>query len=257
MKMAEAVLVNIAESLLKNLGSKALEEVAAAWGFKDQLEKLKDTANTIKDVLSDAEQRQVESQAVRGWLERLRSVVYDADDLFDEFSTMVMKKELMTCSTLSKEVQLFFSHSNQPAFAYKMARKVKKIRERLDGIAKDDNEFAFRLHGNDGQAMSWGKSRLTYSFVDEDEVIGRDEDKKAIVEMLLDPNVEENISVLSIVVIGGSEKTTLAQLVYNDEKIKKHFELKLWVCVSDLFDIKVVIGNILMSATSTKPQDIE
>ncbi|GAB2297008.1 hypothetical protein Dimus_031112 [Dionaea muscipula] len=254
--MAEAVLLNIAEGLLKNLGSTALEEIAAAWGFKDQLEKLKDTANTIKGVLSDAEQRQEGSQAVQHWLERLRSVVYDADDLFDEFSTMVMRKELKTGSRLSKEVRLFFSSSNPAAFAYKMARQVKEIRERLDGIAKDGNEFAFRLHGNDGQALSC-RRRQAYSYVDADEVIGRDEDRKAIVEMLLDPNVDENISVLSIVGIGGLGKTTLAQLVYNDEEVQKHFELKLWVCVSDVFDIKVIIEKILMSATSTKPQDVE
>ncbi|GAB2272178.1 hypothetical protein Dimus_006998 [Dionaea muscipula] len=257
--MAEAILFNIASELLKNLGSKALEEIAAAGGFKDQLEKLKDTANTIKDVLSDAEQRQEENKAVRGWLEKLRSVVYDADDLFDEFSTMVTRKESMAGSTISKEVRLFFSSSNPAAFAYKMARQVKEIRERLDAIAKDGDQFTFRPLGNDiGQALSCGRRRQTYSYVDADEVIGRDEDKKAIVEMLmLDPNVGENISVLSIVGIGGLGKTTLAQFVYNDEQIQKHFELKLWVCVSDVFDIKVVIEKILMSATSTKPQDVE
>ncbi|GAB2303379.1 hypothetical protein Dimus_037370, partial [Dionaea muscipula] len=60
--MAEAMLFNITESLIKKLGSKALEEIAAAWGFKDQLEKLIDRANSIKDMLSDAEKKQVESQ---------------------------------------------------------------------------------------------------------------------------------------------------------------------------------------------------
>ncbi|GAB2298332.1 hypothetical protein Dimus_032401, partial [Dionaea muscipula] len=101
--MAEAVLFNVAQDFLENLGSKALEEVAAAWGFKDQLKKLKETATMINAKLADAEQRQVRDKAVQLWLERLRSVVYDADDLFDEFSTIVMRKELMTVCTLSKE----------------------------------------------------------------------------------------------------------------------------------------------------------
>ncbi|GAB2280410.1 hypothetical protein Dimus_015043 [Dionaea muscipula] len=242
------ILANIVSELLKKLGSIALEEIAAAWGFKGQLKKLKDSAIMIKAVLSDAEQRQEGNEAVRVWLERLRSVVYDADDIFDEFSTIVMRKESMTGSSLSKEVRLFFSTSNQPAFAYKMARRVKKIRERLDGIAKDGNEFAFRqIHGNDiVQALSLGR-RETISFVAADQVIGREENKKAIVEMLmLDPTVGENISVLSIVGMGGLGKTTLAQLVFNDDKIKNHFEIKLWVCVGDVFDTKVIIANILM-----------
>ncbi|GAB2298440.1 hypothetical protein Dimus_032505 [Dionaea muscipula] len=249
------ILANVVSEILKKLGSIALEEFAAAWGFKDQLEKLEGSAIMIKAVLSDAEQRQVESEAVRLWLERLGSVLYDADDLFDEFSTMLMRKELMTGSTVSKKVRRFFSSSNQPAFAVKMARRVKEIRGRLDDIAEDGNKYAFRqIHGNDiGQALLSLGSRETYSKVDA-EVIGREEDREAIVKMLmLDPNDGENISVVSIVGIGGLGKTSLAKLVYNDEKIEKHFELRLWVCVGDdVFDIKVIIGKILMSATDEK-----
>ncbi|GAB2282559.1 hypothetical protein Dimus_017099 [Dionaea muscipula] len=250
------ILANIVSELLKNLGSKALEEIAAAWGFKGQLKKLKDSAIMIKAVLSDAEQRQEGNEAVRLWLERLRSIVYDADDLFDEFSTMATRKELMPGSTPSKHVRLFFSNSNQAVFAFKMARQVKKIRGKLDAIEKDGNQFAFRLQGNDGQALSLG-TRETPSSVDAEEVIGRDEDRKTIVEMLmLDPAVGENFSVLSIVGMGGLGKTTLAQLVFNDDRIKNHFEPKLWVCVGDVFDTKVVIANILMYATGNKPEGV-
>ncbi|GAB2298380.1 hypothetical protein Dimus_032444 [Dionaea muscipula] len=252
--MAEAVLFNVAQDFLENLGSKALEEIAAAWGFKDQLEKLKKTATRINLMLVDAERRQVRDMEVQLWLERLRSVVYDADDLFDELRTMVTRKELMTGSTLSKEVCLFFSNSNQAAFAFKMARQVKNIRRELDVIKKDGDEFAFRLHGNDvGQALLSLGSRETYSKVDAED-IGREKDTKEIVKMLmLDSNDGENISIVSIVGFGGLGKTTLAKLVYNDEKIEKHFELRLWVCVGDdVFGIKEVIGKIL----SKKPDDV-
>ncbi|GAB2298331.1 hypothetical protein Dimus_032400 [Dionaea muscipula] len=157
---------------------------------------------------------------------------------------------------LYSPVLRFFSSSNQPAFAVKMARQVKEIRGRLDDIAKDGNKYAFRqIHGNDiGQALLSLGSRETYSSIDA-EVIGREEDREEIVKMLmLDPNDGENISVVSIVGIGGLGKTTLAKLVYNDEKIENHnFELRLWVCVGDdVFGIKEVIGKIL----SKKPDDV-
>ncbi|KAF2319550.1 hypothetical protein GH714_016946 [Hevea brasiliensis] len=88
-------------------------------------------------------------------------------------------------------------------------------------------------------------------------VIGRDSDKKAIVELLVASNSEENVSVLSIVGIGGLGKTTLAQLIFNDERIKNYFELKIWVCVSDPFDVKMIVRKILESATGTKSEDLE
>jgi hypothetical protein len=47
-------------------------------------------------------------------------------------------------------------------------------------------------------------------------------------------------------------KTTLAKLVFNDEQIQQGFYLKMWVCVSDNFDVKNIVAKIL-EAANPKP----
>ncbi|XP_030945761.1 putative disease resistance protein RGA3 [Quercus lobata] len=131
-----------------------------------------------------------------------------------------------------------------------------KMLSTLNDIANDRNNFQLVGHPLETRVVTRGRDQ-THSFVTEEEVIGREGDKKAIIDLLLDFDVEENVSFISIVGIGGLGKTTLAQYVYNDEKVKTYFELKMWVCVSDIFELKIIFEKIIASAIDKKPENFE
>ncbi|KAK8928370.1 putative disease resistance protein RGA3 [Platanthera zijinensis] len=93
----------------------------------------------------------------------------------------------------------------------------------------------------------------TGSFINESEVYGRKEDKENIVSLLLNCFTHgPEIGVVSIFGLGGLGKTTLAQFVYNDERVRDRFEKRMWVCVSDEFEIKRLIVLIMESATGSQ-----
>ncbi|KAF3957744.1 hypothetical protein CMV_017271 [Castanea mollissima] len=256
--MADAILYGVVQKIIESLGSATCEQIGSIWGVKDDLEKMNNTVLTIQAVLQDAEEQQVQNHQVEHWLNRLRDVVFDADDLLSEFSTHVFRRKVMGGDKMAKKVRIFFSRSNQLVFSFKMACKIKAMREKLNDIATDRKNFHLELVERPLKTQYVTRDRdQTYSYIGEEEVIGREEDRKAIIDLLLDFDVKDNVSFICIVGIGGLGKTTLAQYVYNDKNVEDYFELQMWVCVSDDFDVKKIVEKIIESATKRKPENLE
>ncbi|KAE8646395.1 hypothetical protein Csa_016171 [Cucumis sativus] len=258
--MAEAILFQVAGEILMKLSSQAFQRLGMLFGLKGDLNKLTTTVSTIKDVLLDAEGRQTKSHLLQNWLHKLEEALYDAEDVLDELSTEALRRELMTRDHKNaKQVRIFFSKSNQIAFNYRMARQIKNIWERLDAI--DAEKTQFHLRENCESRTQYGSfdrimmGRETWSSSNDEEVIGRDDDIKEVKERLLDMNmnVTHNVSFIAIAGMGGIGKTTLAKSLYNDEEVSGFFDLKIWVWVSDQFEVQVVAEKMIESATKNNP----
>uniref|UniRef100_A0A0E0G079 NB-ARC domain-containing protein n=1 Tax=Oryza nivara TaxID=4536 RepID=A0A0E0G079_ORYNI len=88
------------------------------------------------------------------------------------------------------------------------------------------------------------KPRQTTSLLIERKVYRRDAERDNIIE-LLTKGKSSDLGVLPLVGVGGVGKTTLARFVYHDQRIKDHFDLRMWVCVSDNFNEKSLTREIL------------
>ncbi|KAL6125279.1 hypothetical protein ACLB2K_073338 [Fragaria x ananassa] len=78
-------------------------------------------------------------------------------------------------------------------------------------------------------------------------VVGRDEDTAKIVELLsrdVDPSSPTKYQVVAIVGMGGLGKTKLAAQVFNDVAAIEQFDIKIWVSVSDDFNLESVTRTI-------------
>ena len=187
------------------------------------------TVNKFKNVLLDAEAKQEFSNVVQLWIENLKDVVFEADDLLDEFFTLVEQKQhIKADGTISKKMRLFLSCSNPLVLAYKMSKEVEKIGNNLSSFADKISsmmEFSHEPIKN--------RNRETCSYVDVVDIAEREADLEYIVGKVLDYDVQNDVSFLPIVGMGGLGKTALAQLVYNDKRVQSAFSLRLWHCVSD------------------------
>ncbi|KAG6768931.1 hypothetical protein POTOM_024543 [Populus tomentosa] len=242
--MAEGVLFSIVEEIIKKLGTLAAQDVALWWGLKDQLRKLNDTVTKIKAMIPDAEARK-QNHEIEDWLKKLQEAVYDVEDVLDNFSTQVLRKQLTSGIGVSREVCASFSRSNKFVYGLRMVHKVKALRERLDGIETESRGFNFDFRDDERAFLTTVREQTTSP--EPEVLVGRESDIVAVKTFLLNSNEEDAVPVISIVGTGGLGKTTLAQHAFNDEQVDKHFDEKRWVSVSGSLDVRKILKGFVES----------
>ncbi|KAK9141295.1 hypothetical protein Scep_010976 [Stephania cephalantha] len=235
--MAEMIAEGVVGEIVERVLTLAIDELVLVIGVKGELKKLKAVLTHIQAVLQDAEEKQVTENEVKVWLQELKQLSYDAEDALDEIAYNELKYSIGWLNNLSRL-----------AARFKMAHQIKAINLELHVI--NERKSAFHLiTSNVAEPAQTFNARETYSFVDESTVIGRDIEKKEITQMLINHDVtaHHNIAlpVIAIVGLGGLGKTTLAQLVYNNDAVKNHFQLKVWICVSTNFTTTNLFFQIL------------
>ncbi|GLT33640.1 hypothetical protein SLA2020_082090, partial [Shorea laevis] len=248
------------ELLLKKLDGYVSDQLRnSEKEVRAQMESWKTFLPKIIVVLQHAEENSVANQFTKSYLNDLRNLADDMEDLLEEFviddakrssstahskaSTSkgqkvksILKNPFKSKAKLNRETIAMVDHLNV---------RLKPIKEAMDTLGL----FQLTMKVEDNSHKVAAKRPLE-STVLEDYVCGRNSDKKAILDRLLDDggSLEQDF-VIPIVGMGGLGKTTLARIIYNDEKLEGKFDLKAWVCVSDVFDIARITKDILEHVT--------
>ncbi|PWA52538.1 Disease resistance protein [Artemisia annua] len=232
--MADLITSALVSDVVGKLTSAAFQEVGLLWGLENDLLALNNTFRQIQGVLYDAEMRQTNEKAVEEWLRTLKSASLEVENVLDEASTVAM-------------IQSLDSIKHKIMVKTRIAHKVKNIREKLEVI--NANRSLFQLTPTNIREAAAGigsviSIRQPSSLMPLVEIYGRDEEKRMIVDKISRHDVDD-VRVYAIWGMGGIGKTTLAQLVYNDEMVETHFDLKCWLDGMSLDDLQIQLQNKL------------
>ncbi|XP_028549932.1 putative disease resistance protein RGA4 [Dendrobium catenatum] len=269
--MAEMSLDPIMEKIISFCFRYVEDQVRWKRRTKEELRRLREKYPKIQAVVhfaSSQEQITEKYPALKEWLWQLQDAIDDADDVVDELEYMELEKQLAKNKKLRRVRSIMKSMKKK---LVKIGNRVikrdpnfKRLEEavqKLDEVSAYVTNFLKLFEGSkqeQEQEVDFYRTRET-GYLPKNDLIGRLKHKEFVMQWLRKPSNESrttwyrNISILSIVGHGGMGKTTLLQHVYEDE-MTKQFDLKMWVCVSNNFDAKKVIADMLECLKKERPR---
>ncbi|CAM0953219.1 unnamed protein product [Alopecurus aequalis] len=217
------VLDALASYVTGMLTEMAKEEVAMLIGVSGEIDKLGVKLGDLKNLLTDANRRNISDTSVQAWVEELKRAMYDVTDIIDLCQLKVME----------------------------------------DGPTKDIGGGTFnfiKLEAYKDWKMSRPQAidRKTDPLLERSSVVGEkiEDDTRDLVKVLAKEVADESdsIMVVAIVGVGGIGKTTLAKKVFNDEAIQGKFCKKIWLSITQEFTEVELLRTAIAAVDGNLPK---
>ncbi|KAJ0717042.1 putative virus X resistance protein-like, coiled-coil [Helianthus annuus] len=264
--MAEIVLSSLLPLLFEKLTDAAFKTIARHKGIDAEIKKLQKSLVSIQLYLTHASQMEITDPSVKQRLNDLQHLAYDIEDVLDGWATDAMDPEFkQDPEGITGKVRKLITPTCCTTFsrATTMIAELDDISTKLQDLVKQKDNLGLDNLGLKAEEEARPRiinnnRRLQTSVVNPSSIVGRQTQKDALVQQLLLPTDEpcdQNYGIVPIIGMGGVGKTTLARLVYDEQLVKDHFDLKAWVCVSDEFDTVRISKEIFQSMANKEVSD--
>nr|CAB3474462.1 unnamed protein product [Digitaria exilis] len=233
-----------------------------------ELQELEATVLPQFDLVIEAAEKSPHRDKLKAWLRQLKESFYDAEDLLDEHKYNILKRQAKSGddsltgddassikSTILKPFRATATASRARNLLPENKRLIRKLNELKDILvkAKDFRDLLGLPAGNNyaaGPVVATSIVPPTTS-LQPPKVFGRETDRDHMID-LLTKRTEAGVSYSGVAIVGhgGAGKSTLAQYVYNDGRIKDHFDVRMWVCISRKLDVHRHTRELIESATN-------
>ncbi|XP_078159337.1 putative disease resistance RPP13-like protein 3 [Carex rostrata] len=237
--MAEAV-----TSVLEKLAGILREKVREVQAVRGQIEQVQKELRLIQALLRDVDSKCTRNNVVTEWLNQVREIANKITTVIDTFRDKIEENRAESSNWLVSKFKT--AKRNYKKYKLGLHDELEKIIEELNRLYQRRTDLRIEDLG----AIDDVDDPEACDDVDDPEVVGLEDDQAKIIEQLKDRSISRR-TVLSIVGTGGLGKTTLAQKVYNSDKLEGQFDCRAWLSISQTYNLNELLREILYKV---KPQ---
>ncbi|KAI4974463.1 hypothetical protein ZWY2020_047743 [Hordeum vulgare] len=188
--------------------------------------------SVMHDVLYQMDIRNLNNAVYESWLEGVRKVAYNMEDMVDEYLCLVGQENDIGCCFYLKKG---FRKPRSLLSLNMIAIKVKQIEKDLTHLS---SVYIVK--------RSQDLANISHS-LDED-LVGVDENRETLQQWLASDHLGR--SVIALLGMGGLGKTALAANVYKKER--ENFQCHAWVSISQTYSREDILRNIIKELSGDK-----
>ncbi|KAJ4952335.1 hypothetical protein NE237_029167 [Protea cynaroides] len=225
-------------------------------GVSNEAQSLSNEMNLMSSALRDASEKRRTINEVKEWVNQVRDAVMVAEDVIDLF---IFEGERQRHTNFLKR----YIYPKQLYILHNLGREIEKSNKKINQLSVRRSTLGLAT-SETGQNLVGGLSFHRGDWVEEFFVVGFQKEENEIVKKLQTPieSLWPCPTVVSVVGMGGSGKTTLARKVYRRNDVKRHFQTRVWISVSQQYNIRdllhVLIEQIMpLTSEEKKELDVE
>lgn len=245
--MDEAVLSPFLQVLFHTIADLLKKELLQlGHDLEDKRKSLASYVPLVQAVLNGTGKKPLSEQQ-KLWFADLKDVGYKAIEVLDECYYEARRREVITAlARLRNNTSISSMNLWRRKFRKHTASDIEDIERGMIDLERKRLTLQIEVHSRASELCEESTQHQSSSFPPIF-VHGRQDDQDKIVKMLLQSDLKRNVDVLPILGEAYIGKTTVAQLVINDEHVSRYFERRMWVHVSQEFNIERITASIIES----------
>ncbi|KAJ4969446.1 hypothetical protein NE237_016147 [Protea cynaroides] len=247
---------------MEKLSALITQEANLISGVSKQIDSLRNELEWIRSVLKDADDRKfIDNDKAKLWVNQVRSIAYEAEDVIDEFIYKVEHQGLRgTCvgGIIRSSLCTCYGSISQLKLRHDLGNQIETIKKKIEEVSANKSRYGIETlqFGETStcsqQSLSLVRQIKRATLVEEVDVVGMEDEREMLVKQLIEG--EPRLSIPSIVGMGGLGKTTLAKKVYNSNDACRHFDFRAWITVSQEYKIRELLESLLDQIATFKEE---